>query len=108
MDALKGIGKQRFLDALRAEGCRVNHSRYSMLHQNPIFQDAKVWASGGLFPAFVGQKAPLYGVDDFPVTAAARESLIWMPTFPHAGTALVDQYIKAFKKVDANLDELRN
>lgn len=107
LEVLQGIGKEKFIKALNAEGCHVGDARYNLVHQNPIFRDAKTWGKGGLFPAFIGQKPVLYEKDALPLSEEMRQSLISFPTFPNASKALIDQYIRAFEKVDANLDELR-
>lgn len=82
--------------ALEAEGCRANHPRYPLLHQQPFFTE-------GVFrqvmrPAPDAQ-VPNYATQRLPFTEEANAGLIKLPSFHAAGRELLDQYIHAFGKV---------
>ena len=107
-DAAPGVTKERFIAALRAEGCEVGDARYNLLHQHEIFRDPKVYAKDGIFPVFADFKnKPIYRGDELPVSEATRQKLIWLPVFPNGAKKHVDEYLRAFRKVEDNLDELR-
>lgn len=107
-EAAPGLTKERFLAALEAEGCRVGDARYNLLHQQTVFTDPKVYSKDGIFPVFASlPNKPIYRGDELPVSEAHRRKLIWLPTFPGGTHADVDLYLRAFKKVEDNLDELR-
>ena len=107
-DAAPGVTKERFIEALRAEGCVVGDARYNLLHQHEIFRDPKVYTKTGVFPVFANfNNKPIYRGDELPVSEAHRQKLIWLPTFPGGTRNDVDLYLKAFRKVEDNLDELR-
>lgn len=107
LELLEGVGKERFIEALRAEGVRAGDARYHLLHQNALFQDGAPYGPGGFFPAFVGQTPPLHPTDACPVSDRVRQSLVHFPTFAHAPKGLIDQYLTALRKVEEHLDELR-
>jgi len=106
--AAPGVAKERFVEALCAEGCRVGDARYNLLHQQAIFTDPEVYSENGIFPIFADlPNKPVYRGDELPISQAHRQRLIWLPTFPGARRKDVDLYLEAFKKVEDNLDELR-
>jgi len=107
-DAAPGVTKERFIAALQAEGCAVRDARYNLLHQHEIFRDPKVYSKNGIFPVFARLKnKPIYRGDELPVSEATRQKLIWLPVFPNGTKKDVDAYLRAFRKVEENLDELR-
>jgi perosamine synthetase len=102
-----GVPKERLIEALRAEGARVSDARYNLLHQQPIFQEPAHYELGGAFSILAHcPNKPLYAPDALPVSEAARQNLVRVPTFPAATRELLDQYIDAFRKVDEHLAEL--
>jgi len=102
-----GVPKERVIEALQAEGARVSDARYNLLHQEPIFQEPQHYERGGAFSILAGcPKKPLHARDGLPLSEAARQNLVQVPTFPNASRELLDQYIWAFRKVDEQLEEL--
>ncbi len=83
------IKKEKFIEALRAEGAQVSGERYPLQHQQPLYREKGV------------------KIRPLPVTEAIRDKIISVPTFPRAKKALLDQYINAFRKVILNIDELK-
>lgn len=84
------------VQALKAEGCRVSHARYPLLHQQPLFtegafqQIARVERPEGL---------PSYLPSALPRTERLKSELIALPTFPRTDRQLLDRYAEAFEKV---------
>jgi dTDP-4-amino-4,6-dideoxygalactose transaminase len=76
-----GVGIDRLIEMLQAEGAIVRRDRYPLLHQQPYFTER------GSDP------------DDLPVTRDLVERVIALPTFPNDDGTLVEQYISAFRKV---------
>ena len=106
--AAPGVTKARFIEALEAEGCVVRDARYNLLHQHEIFADPDVYTRHGIFPVFADlPNKPIYRGNELPVSEATRQKLIWLPTFPNGTRKHVDEYLRAFRKVEDNLDELR-
>ena len=79
-----GVPIDRLIEMLNAEGAIVRRDRYPLLHQQPFFIER------GSNP------------DALPVTQEINNHIIALPTFPGDDGSLVDQYIKAFKKVAAS------
>jgi len=108
-EAAPGVTKEKFLAALQAEGCRVVDMRYNLLHQQDIFTDATLYSKDGIFPWFANiPNKPLYRGDELPISAAHREKLVSLPTFPNGTIKDVERHLAAFKKVEDNLDELKD
>ena len=103
-----GVTKERFIAALVAEGCDVRDARYNLLHQQTIFTDPRVYSKNGIFPQYAAlPNKPIYRGDELPVSERHRQRLIMLPTFPGGTARHVDAYLRAFRKVEENLDELR-
>jgi perosamine synthetase len=75
------IPPQKLMEALRAEGCNINATRYPLLHQQPFFVER------GSDP------------DGLPVTDELLNHLMQLPKFPADNDEIIDQYIAAFQKV---------
>lgn len=75
------VNKDKFIEALRAEGAQISGERYPLQHQQPIYKEKNI---------------PL---GSLPVTERIRDRILSLPTFPQADSNLLDQYAKAFKKV---------
>lgn len=94
VEALLSI--EQLCHALRAEGCRVSVPRYPLLHQQPFFTEGH-FQSVARLPENI--TLPIYSATALPRTDYEGRFLIRLPTFPNAGTRILDQYIIAFEKV---------
>ena len=97
-----GLSKQYFIKALQAEGCLAALPRYPLLHQQPFFTE-------GAFMAVMrphGGQTPDYASVSLPVTEAANDSMMKLPSFPWASRELLDQYLTAFEKVIRHADKI--
>ncbi len=106
--ALGGLPKERFMEALKAEGVEVNGERYRLLHFEPLYQGPEI-AGECPFPA-PGVRAHMhnYAAGDFPVAEAIQPRLLALPTFTlQPCRELLDQYVAACQKVAANAEQLQ-
>lgn len=97
-----GLSKPSFIKALQAEGCLAALPRYPLLHQQPFFTE-------GAFIKVMRPQAgqiPDYSSVSLPVTEAANENMMKLPSFPRASHELLDQYLLAFRKVIRNADRI--
>ncbi len=97
-----GISVGRLIEALRAEGCEVDHPRYPLLHQQPLFTEG-LFAEIGALAGREDLALPQYRPDALPRTELANERLIKLPSFPFAEHPLLRQYVTAFQKVMSNV-----
>jgi dTDP-4-amino-4,6-dideoxygalactose transaminase len=95
------ISVGRLIEALRAEGCEVDHPRYPLLHQQPLFTEG-LFAGIGALAGRDDLSLPKYRADALPRAARENERLIKLPSFPFAERSLLEQYVKAFQKVMSN------
>ena len=91
--------------ALQAEGALVSAPRYPLLHQQPVFTHG-VWSKIARLPATEENPIHTYDPSDLPLTTLSNGSLLKLPSFPSADTALLDQYALAFEKVLAHADDI--
>ncbi|HUU28202.1 MAG TPA: DegT/DnrJ/EryC1/StrS family aminotransferase [archaeon] len=105
-EELGGLEREKFIAALQAEGVEVTTERYELLHLQPVFQELDLWGKGCPWNCPHVKRKVTYGPGDLPVTEELHRKLLALPVFPQAKRELLDQYIKAFKKVAGNVDEL--
>jgi perosamine synthetase len=91
--------------ALLAEGARVQHPRYPLLHQQPLFTEGH-WARIARLQETEDRPLPVYDPRALPRTTAGNGSLLKLPSFTQASTELLDQYALAFEKVLGHADTL--
>ena len=93
-----GLPMKILIDALRAEGCLAALPRYPLLHQQPFFTE------GAFLDVMRAHNAvtPNYASVSLPFTEKVNSEMMKLPSFPWASTALLDQYLFAFKKVIQN------
>jgi perosamine synthetase len=82
------------LAALTAEGCRVSHPRYPLLHQQPLFTEGH-WRR----VARIANPPDLVRPEGLPRTEALQHNMLRLPSFPSASPDLLEQYANAFEKV---------
>ncbi len=93
-----GLPINDLASALQAEGALVAAPRYPLLHQQPVFTH-NVWSKIARLPATQENPIHTYDPTDLPNTTLGNGSLLKLPSFPSANTALLDQYARAFEKV---------
>ena len=95
-EELGGLSKEKFIEALRAEGANVSSGAPGGSdHLSAVFQERN-------HPAFTrpeNRRAVRSQEGDLPVSENPREDLFTIPVFSRPNKALLDQYIEAFRKV---------
>jgi len=96
-EELGGLPKERFCEALTAEGVPATGSPYELLHRLPIFAEG--------FDLFTGNRGPLiegwrgYRDGDFPVSEKKHAGLIFLPVLSDPVPGAVEQILAAIRKV---------
>ena len=93
------------IEALRAEDCEVDHPRYPLLHQQPLFTEG-LFTKIGALAGRDDLSLPNYLPDALPRTERENERLIKLPSFPFAERPLLEEYVTAFRKVMRNLAKI--
>ncbi len=89
-----GFSRDALMKALRAEGVRVTMWDYPEQHRLKIYSEAKWWHHPPAIPA------------SMPGTEQVNKSHIFLPCFYGEAPELIEQYVKAFRKVWAHREEL--
>ena len=107
-EELGGLEREKFIAALQAEGVEVSAEKYELLHLQPIFREGEAWGRGCPWscPHAGPDKAPR-PPEPLPVSEKLHHQLLVLPSFFQAGKELLDQYIRAFRKVAENADEAK-
>jgi dTDP-4-amino-4,6-dideoxygalactose transaminase len=93
------ISINKYVKALQAEGVDIDIPGSKPLHMLPLFQIE----DDGMY----GFKKKIYKKGDFPVAEKYYSTLMSMPTFTlPSSKEIIDQYLKAFKKVGDYYEEL--
>jgi dTDP-4-amino-4,6-dideoxygalactose transaminase len=98
-----GISVEKLIEALTAEGCEVSYTRYPLLHQQPLFTEG-LYAGIAAFAGLKDFELPKYSPNALPLTEAANNTFIRLPSFPFADYPLLHQYVQAFQKVLRNTE----
>lgn len=106
---LGGLPVDRFVEALSAEGAKVQGGatlrHRGGIHAQPMFTERKHWAFE--HPANAeSMKHVRYGSGALPVTDAPSRDRITLPSMPRPTQELLDQYVEAFRKVAVNAASL--
>ncbi|MCD6351700.1 MAG: DegT/DnrJ/EryC1/StrS family aminotransferase [Armatimonadetes bacterium] len=106
-EELGGLSRDRFLEALAAEGVGFRAERYNGLHAQQIFLDFD--EKEGSETYYVPRREdgqPRYGLGTLPRTEDIMSRVILTPTYPWAGEELVRQHAEAVAKVVENYKDL--
>lgn len=90
-----GIERAPLLKALKAEGVRATMWDYPEQHKLTIYSEAKWWHHPPVIPS------------SMPGNASINAGHIFMPLFYGEADDLIEQYVKAFRKVWAHRSELK-
>jgi dTDP-4-amino-4,6-dideoxygalactose transaminase len=102
-EELGGLPKEKFIEALQAEGVSVSSSAPGgSNHLSAIFQERDHTA----FTRPEVKREVTYQKGDLPNSENPRKDLMTIPAFLGENKALLDQYIEAFRKVVINAGEL--
>ena len=100
-----GISRDRFVEALQAEGVPCDVDRYDLEHLEPIYQ-YDFYGHGCPFHCPHVDQIRTYKKGDLPVTEDVHSRLIAMRAYTDPADGLLDMFIEAFRKVAANADQL--
>lgn len=108
-EKLKGVPKEKFIEALKAEGVRVsNFEGYRPLHLTKLFHIRDIYGKGCPWLCKHVEQIPTYSEGQLPVTEYINKILFNLSVIPNkCPKELLDQYIEAFHKVVKHIDELR-
>ena len=106
-EELQGVSRENFIKALQAEGVKIDTERYPLLHLEPLFQERNLYGKGCPWSCLYAKQKVTYQKGDLPVSEKIHSRLMSLPPFTLPCRELLDQYIKAFKKVTENLHQLR-
>jgi len=102
--AYDNLPKERFLEAIKAEGVDMSYRDYDALHMTPLFQEGyDIYGNGqgAICGDYIGYKN-----GDLPVTESTWANLMGMPVFTNEPAGYAEQVIEAFRKVSENYKEL--
>lgn len=91
-----GASRSAIVKALKAEGVDVVEYSWTLLHTYPFFSESKWWEYMPVLP----KEGTPKGCEE------ANKMFISLPYFTTEQPELIDQYIKAFQKVWAHIDQL--
>jgi perosamine synthetase len=105
-ERFSGVGVEKFVAALNAEGANVSANRYARLHDQPLFRELADGGQGlpAQFKAVAGKQN--YDPQTFPVANRIVDNLISVPVATSPALELMDQYAAAFEKVAASIERL--
>jgi len=101
-EELGGLTRDRFLEALVAEGVPASPCRYPLCHLEPLFNGYNYYGKGCPFNCPHAVERQKYSVGDLPITEDVYSRLIAMPAYTEPADGLLDQIIEAFHKVSRN------
>ena len=103
-----GRFRQAVQDAMNAEGLNVRHYQKTPLAGQPFFQQKQI---NQKLPWLLNKKQYKYNINDFPNTLSVLNSTLILGAISSSPGYLIcskttDKYVKGFKKIEQNIDEL--
>ena len=102
-----GVSRERFVEALRAEGVEVSPCRYKLYHLHPLYRGYNFRGKGCPYNCPHVERYEPPGEGSLPVTEDVYRRLLALPVFTEPPEGLLGQYVEAFRKVVENADQLR-
>ncbi len=108
-DELDGLSADTFVAALQAEGVQIARDRYPLMHLTPMYREQNPIGNGWPWSFSEETRAVRYEPGDLPVTEGIYSRLLTIPSFDKAIPCedLFEQYGQAFRKVTANVEQLK-
>lgn len=106
---LDGLPVETFLAALQAEGVQLARERYPLMHLAPLYQEQNPIGGGWPWSFSEETRAVRYRAGDLPVTEELYPRLLALPSYDKVIPCedLFAQYAQAFRKVTANVEQLK-
>ena len=101
-EQLFGLSRDRFVEALVAEGVPAAACRYPLCHLEPLFNGYNYYGKGCPFNCPHAVERRRYVRGDLPITEDVHSRLIALPPYTEPPDGLIDQIIEAFHKVAKN------
>jgi perosamine synthetase len=98
-EELGGLARDRFLEALAAEGAPTWHSSNPLLHLHPVFNTTDVYGDGKPTRLAFADRDLRQGPGSLPVTESLHDRRFGAPWFKHYQPERIDQYVTAYRKV---------
>ena len=106
-----GVPRERFIDALNAEGLPANRGRtgYLPVYWNPIYEErVGMWGEGYPFDAPYVKRKVEYSRGLCPEAERFYKRTVGLPVLHHeASNELLDEYVEAVAKVLRNIESLK-
>jgi len=105
-----GVPRERFIEALRAEGVPASTGRmgYLPVYWNPLYEERSMWAPGYPFDAPYVSRKVTYERGLCPEAERFWQRCVGLPVFHHpCSQELLDEIAQAVGKVVRNLDALK-
>ena len=108
-DRAGGLSRDRFVEALRAEGLPASSGRvgYLPIYWNPLYEERSMWAEGCPFDAPYTSRRIEYRRGDCPEAEAIWRRSVGLPVLHHpCSQELLEQIVTAVEKVLRHAPEL--
>lgn len=105
-EELGGLSVTRFCEAVRAEGVKCRPGCNRPLHTHPLLNDADIYGHGKPTRIANSDRDLRQPIGSLPVTEGVAERVFSIPWFKHDNYEIIDQYVKAFRKVAENYESL--
>lgn len=105
-EELGGLPVERFIEAVNAEGGRTGRGCNFPLHLHPVMNDADVYHDGKPTRLAFTDRDLRQGPGSLPVSEALASRCFGIPWFKRYLPEHIDQFIKAFRKVAEQAEDL--
>ena len=107
-EELGGLSVSRFCEALNAEGVeyRIMPGANILMHLHPVMNEVDVYGDGRPTRIAFSDRDLRQGLGSLPITESLPEKCLSVPWFKHFRPEVIDEYVKAFRKVASRFEDL--
>ena len=107
-EELGGLSVSRFCEALNAEGFeyRIMPGANILMHLHPVMNEVDVYGDGRPTRIAFSDRDLRQGLGSLPITESLPEKCLSVPWFKHFRPEVIDEYVKAFRKVASRFEDL--
>ena len=107
-EELKGLPVSRFCEAMNAEGVgyRIMPGANVLMHLHPVMNEVDVYGDGRPTRIAFSDRDLRQGLGSLPVTESLPQKCLSVPWFKHYRPEVIDEYVKAFRKVASKCEDL--
>lgn len=102
-DKFPGLSLDQVIEAMAAEGLKAKRPGSRPLNTYALFQEKPV----GFTTYSPQRERPLYEEGDFPVAEEHYGKMVSMPPFLTEDKTIIDDYVKAFEKIEENIEAVK-